>query len=158
MRSSIAWCASAALAGAVACAAPLGWLARPRLPDCPGPLVASDTIPGDFLWRERVRYRGARVETSLELAVEKRGDRLVVVGFNELGAKAFEVVQEGLDVHARSHLGPGAAVRPRTVLRDLHRARLAGGAAPLAPAPDVSLRPPGCDYEVSFARLSAQPL
>lgn len=140
-----------------------GWRlpgARPRLPDCPGALVATRAIPGDFQWRERVRYRGDGdgLEASLELVVEKRGDALVLVGFNELGAKAFAVTQRGIDTEVRSFLGPTEVVPPLDALRDLHRARLASGRPPLAPVQDVTLRPPGCGYAVTFARLSARAL
>ncbi len=113
------WIAGLALLAALA---PLGcrhWLPPARLPECPGPLVETEAIPGPFLWRQRFRVRAGRVDESLELAVQRRAQSLVVVGFDRLGAKVLTLVQRGREVEAwgRGHL----RVPPRNLLYDLHR-------------------------------------
>lgn len=131
------------------------WL-PPRLGECPGPLVPAGEIPGgDFVLRERVRVRGGEVDLGLLLVAERRGDRLVLVAFNPFGAKAFSVVQEGLDVEATSHLGPALPVPPGNVLRDLHAARFAG---PADTPERVEVARPGCGYTATFARVERRPL
>ena len=135
------------------------WIgARPGLASCPGPLVSTEALLGDFLWRERVRYRAEDVEASFEFVVQKHGNTLIVVGLNEFGAKAFVVTQRGLEIDARSLLGPVEIVPPRTALHDLHRARLTPPDTVAAEAEDITLRPPGCGYAVTCSRLSTQRL
>src|SRR5206468_2307162 len=98
--------------------------APPRIADCAGPLLSTAQIPGgDFLLRERVRVAGGGVDLGLELLAERRADRLVVVGFNEFGAKVFSAVQRDLAVETDAPLGRALAVSPENVLRDLHEAR-----------------------------------
>jgi hypothetical protein len=140
-------CAGLALSG---CA----WLSiatAPRIDSCDGPLVPVAEIPGgDFVLRERVRVAGQGVDLGLELLAERRGDRLVVVGFNSFGARVFSLVQDGGEVAQRDEpLGRALAVPPDDVLRDLHAARFA--------APDtpdrVEIHRPGCSYTATFVRV-----
>lgn len=161
MRSASAWRAEAAvatlaaLAALVGCHAALWPGARDRVPECEGPLVPTEAIEGRFVWRERVRYETETLRASLELVVERADDTLVVVGLNELGAKAFAITQRGREVEAESFLGPLAVVSPEGALRDLHRARFAAGRAG---GGDVTLRPSGCGYAVTFSRLDTREL
>jgi hypothetical protein len=109
---------------------------------------------GDFRLRERVRVEGGGVDVALELVAERRGERLVVVGFNAFGAKAFALTQRGLEVDAESFLGRALAVPPENVLRDLHAARFA---RPDAPA-RVAVARPGCGYTATFVSVERRPL
>lgn len=103
------------------CALPR-WMGLPsRLPECRGLLVPTGEIPGDFVLRQRLRVTSPQVDTGLDLAVQKREDELVVVGFTALGAKAFSITQRGAEVRVRDNLGRASAVPPINVLRDLHR-------------------------------------
>lgn len=112
--------AAALLAASLAGCASLGLPAR--LADCPGPLRDTREIAGDFVRQERMRVRGGGVDAAFGLVLEKRGERLVVLGFNAFGAKAFALRQSGLAVESESFLGRALPVPPENVLRDLHRA------------------------------------
>ena len=109
------------------------------LPDCPGELLATQALPGDFLRREAVRMRGDRIDVALELAVQRRGDALVLVGFSPLGIRLFTVTQQGLATTVDAPFGRALPVPPLNVLRDLHRVRfLAAGEPP--PGEETSTR------------------
>jgi hypothetical protein len=92
---------------------------------CPGTLVPTSEIPGEFTGQERLRVRSddGSVDAGFTVAVEKKGDRIAVVGWNAFGAKAFSIVQQGTRTTSDRLLGPALPVPPENVLRDLHRAR-----------------------------------
>jgi hypothetical protein len=94
----------------------------PRLRACDGPLRDAAEIAGDFTRHARIRVRAAGVDDSFGLVLQKTGARLVVLGTNAFGAKAFAVTQRGERFEARSFIGPALSVPPENVLRDLHRA------------------------------------
>jgi len=132
------------------------WLYRPpRLADCPGILTSTRALPpGDFLLRERARVTGGQVDVGFELVAERRADRLVVVGLDAFGAKAFAVTQQGLDVEPRSFRGRALQVPPENVLRDLWAAhRLAPNAPPRA-----EVARPGCGYRTTFVTVERRAL
>jgi hypothetical protein len=101
-----------------------------------------------------VRYRGEGVDAGFSLVAEKRGERLVLVGLNAFGARAFSVTQERDRIDADARLGRALAVPPENVLRDWHAARAALAAAPagaLAEAPGrFELTRPECGYRATF--------
>jgi hypothetical protein len=151
----IARAACAALAALLLGCAEFPRLAPPRIADCDGPLLATAEIPGgDFRLRERARFAGGGVDLALELLAERRADRLVVIGFNEFGARVFSAVQRGVAVESDAPLGRALAVSPANVLRDLHEARFFH--------PDtgdrVEVRRPGCDYTATFVRVERRAL
>jgi hypothetical protein len=114
-------------------------LARPAaLPECPGPLRATGEIEGDFLLRARIRLAAGAIDAPLQLAVEKRGDVLVLVGFDPFGAKLFTVRQRGRETEVEALPAPVLPVPPRNVLRDLHRVRFLGLARPDAPDAELT--------------------
>ena len=126
-----------------------------RIPDCAGPLLPTAQIPGgDFRLRERVRFVGAGVDLGLELLAERRADRLVVIGFNEFGARVFSTVQTGVAVESDDPLGRALEISPANVLRDLHAARF------FDPESDerTEVHRPGCDYTATFVRIERRPL
>ena len=127
----------------------------PRIADCTGPLLATTEIPGgDFRVRERVRIAGDGVDLGLELLAERHGDRLVVVAFNEFGARVFSAVQRGVEVESEAKLGRALAVPPENVLRDLHEARFFHPES----GERVVVRRPGCDYTATFVRVEHKEL
>jgi hypothetical protein len=129
-----------------ACSIP-GRYAPPRLPHCPGPIPSTDTLPaGDRVWHDRVRYRGGAVDAGFSLIAEKRGDRLVLVGLNAFGVRAFSITQSGAKIEADARFGPALEVQPETVLRDWYAARAAPDDAP---GPLELLRPE-CGYRATF--------
>jgi len=95
----------------------------PSFADCPGMLRPSDEIDGAFLLRQDIRLRSEHLDVGVQLIVQKKGARLVLVGFTTLGFKAFTVVQEGTAITVDAPLGPAWAIPPLNLLRDLHRTR-----------------------------------
>ena len=127
----------------------------PRLSACPGPIPSTSALPGgDLVWRDRVRYRGGEVDAGFTLVAEKRGERLVLVGLNAFGARAFSVTQEQLRVEADARLGRALQVPPETVLRDWHALRAAGAEPPAT----LELARPECGYVATFAAEESRPL
>lgn len=100
------------------------------IPACPGALRPTGEIEDDLRLRLRMRLRAEELDTSLELAVEKRGDQLVVVAFDPFGVKSFSLVQQGLAVEVEGLPPAALPTAPENVLRDLHRARFLALAAP----------------------------
>jgi uncharacterized protein DUF3261 len=103
----------------------LPWRGR-AVPECPGELVSSEAIPGEFLLRQRWRVERGDEAWSLEVVAQKRGDELVVVGLHPFGAKLFAIRQRGLETSVEAVPAPALEVPPLNVLRDLHRARFLG--------------------------------
>ncbi len=97
--------------------------------DCPGPLVATDAIIGDFLVRQSVRITTGEGHWSLQLVVQKRGDELTLLGFHPLGAKLFTLQQRGDRIVVDAAPPPLLEIPPRNLLRDLHRERFLAVAA-----------------------------
>ncbi len=93
------------------------------VPDCPGLLVATDAIPGDFLIRQRVLVTAGDESWPLQLVAQKRGDVLTLLGFHPLGAKLFTLQQRGLRVDLDAAPAPLLEIPPRNLLRDFHRER-----------------------------------
>ena len=147
-------CAALLLLGALAasgCATPWWLHLPPRLADCPGAIPSTEALPaGDLVWRDRVRYRGDRVDVGFALVAEKRGDRLALVALNAFGARVLSLVQQGHAVEVDARLGPLLQVPPETLLRDWHTARAAG----VEPPGSVAIARPACGYEASFVAES----
>jgi hypothetical protein len=141
-------------AGALGCAT-LPIAMSPRIAACDGPLLATPEIPGgDFLLRERVRFAGKGVDLGLELLAERRGDRLVVIGFNEFGARVFSLVQRGVALETDAPLGRALALPPENALRDLHEARFFHPES----GERAVVQRPGCDYTATFVRVERKAL
>jgi hypothetical protein len=127
----------------------------PRLGACPGEVPSTALLAGgDFVWHDRARYRGGEVDAGFSLVAEKRGGRLVLVGLDAFGARAFSVTQEGVAVESDARMGRALAVPPETVLRDWHALR---AAAPSLHEPLVLTRPE-CGYEVTLVAESRRPV
>jgi hypothetical protein len=156
VRRSCARLVSSWLAAVGLGACSLPWLyAPPRLPSCPGPIPSTETLPaGDFVWRDRVRYQGGAVDAGFSLIAEKRGDRLVLVGLNAFGARAFSVTQERRRIEPDARLGRALEVPPETVLRDWYAARSTADEAPAT----LELARPECGYRATFVAESRKRL
>ncbi len=137
-------------------------LPLPRLADCPGSLVPTEELSGDWLIHERIRVRGAQVDEAYGLVVQKTGPRLVLIGLTPFGAKAFSVTQIGVDVWSESKLGAALPVPPENVLRDLHRAHFLATDDPTFEGRTVRRDPDGsvhvssvdCGYESTLMPVS----
>ena len=97
----------------------------PRLPDCPGELVDTAEMGGDFLSRERMRVTRDDRTHQLDLVLQKRGEQLVLVGLDPLGVELFSVVQHGDTTRIERLPRAVVAVPPLNALRDVHRAHFA---------------------------------
>jgi hypothetical protein len=166
MRSALATAILLALAAA-ACRhvpAPPAFvpLPLPRLADCPGSLVPTHELEGDWVIHERIRVRGGEVDEAYGLVVEKTGPRLVLVGLTPFGATAFEATQIGVEVWSESKLGPALPVPPENVLRDLHRAHFLASDDPAFEGRSVQrnadgsilVRSEACGYEATLVPIS----
>ena len=135
------------------------------LPACPGPLVSTLDIPGDFLWRYQVQIDsdGDVGDAAFQLVVQKRGDELVLVGIHALGAELFSVRQIGTRVDVEALPPQALPIPPENVLRDVHRLRFAASAATPEIAWDADgkgaeIRHPGCGYRARFRLLEERDL
>ena len=142
-----------AAAGAWACAGLLPGSAR--LPECPGSWSDPAQLPGgDFALRERLRVTAPDVDLVLDLAIERRGPRLVLVAFDPFGARLFSAVHDGEDLRFDEALGRRLPISPRAVLRDLHAARFAEPERER----EVRVERAGCAHRSSFQRLERRAL
>ena len=133
--------------------------------ECPGRLVPTQEIEGDFRIRQRVRVQGEGLDWRLEMVAQKRGDVLVLVGLDAFGAKLFAATQRGTEVMVERPRGR-LPLPPTDLLRDFHRARFAGEDWP--PEPDVRLERPKrdevtieherCGYRTRLVTLEDEPL
>jgi Protein of unknown function (DUF3261) len=127
----------------------------PRLAACPGPIPSSAALPaGDRVWHDRARYRGGDVDAGFSLVAEKRGERLVLVGFDAFGVRAFSVTQQGDTLVVDARLRRALAVPPETLLRDWHALRAAGAEPPAT----LALPRPECGYEATWVAEGSRPL
>lgn len=103
--------------------------APPALADCPGTLVPTQELEGDWVIQERAHVFGPRVDASYVLVLQKRGPSLILVGLTPWGAKAFAVTQVGVRTFPETFVAP-LPVPPENLLRDLHRAHFLASPSP----------------------------
>lgn len=130
---------------------------------CPGPVVSTRAIAGDFLLRQQVQVDADAGRFAFQLLVQKRGDELLLVGLHALGAKLFTVRQVGTRVTVNALPPRVLAVPPENVLHDLDRIRFAAPAesAEIVRAPDgarVEIRDTRCGYRAVYTTLEEQAL
>lgn len=126
---------------AVVALGPLGCgpSARPRPTEMPRPvgtLHAPGHYPNDFAIDQQVTAEHAGGSESFRAIVDKRGDRLVMIGLGPHGGRAFVLTQEGERVAFESQLPRELPFPPEFMLMDVHRTWLVGipreGEAPLS--------------------------
>ncbi len=88
--------------------------------DCGGAIPSTETVDGDIDKRLRVEVQGAQVTEGFEVIVQKRGDRLVVLGLTRFGSRAFTILQEGERIEIDSPMEAIERVSPVNILRDLY--------------------------------------
>jgi hypothetical protein len=166
-RAGVALASLFGLAPLLACASLGLGLAR-ALPDggreCAGALVSTQQIEGEFLLRQRVRVQGEDLDWRLTLVAQKRGDRLVVIGFDAFGGKEFVLTQQGTEVAVERPRGR-LPLPPIDLLRDLHRLRFLPPAAASADGVtllrsgegEVTIEHPRCGYRATWVALEATP-
>jgi hypothetical protein len=160
-----------ALAMSLACAwLPIG----PRaIGDCPGPLVATEEIPGNFLVQHRLRAVAEDVDFPLRSVLQKQQGEIVFIGSSALGAKLFTVRQTGRQTEVEALPAAVLPIAPLNLLRDLHRVMFAaeagGDGNGLEPRAVVErsdgggskralVRHPACGYTLEVEELHRQAL
>ena len=158
-----------ALAASLPGCARLGLAFYRALPDrgreCPGPLVPTEEMGGDFLLEQNVRVQGEGLDWALTLVSQKRGSRLVVVGLDPFGAKLFTLTQQGSEVTVERPAGR-LPLPPVNLLRDLQRARFGRPGAPAEPGVTLTRDEPGsvrirhaaCGYETTLVTVKEEAL
>lgn len=105
---------------AIAC----GPSAQSRPTETPRP-IGTLHLPSDyaveFAIDQQVRVEYGTESQSFRAVVEKRGDRIVMVGLGPHGGRAFTLTQEGAAVHFESQLPRELPFPPEFMLMDLHR-------------------------------------
>jgi hypothetical protein len=71
--------------------------------------------------RQHLRLTSGDRTVGMELALQKRGGELVLVGLHPLGAKLFSVRQVGTDLEVEALPAQVLDIPPENVLRDIHR-------------------------------------
>jgi len=118
---------SALLALALIVAGCRHWPPRARaVRECPGELVSTDAIAGEFLLRQRVRIAAGERVQSLQLVAQKRGGELLLLGIDPFGVELFTLHQRGVQTRLEALPPPLLEVPPQNLLRDLHRIRFLG--------------------------------
>jgi hypothetical protein len=146
----------AALAAATPGCVTLAML-RPLPRACEGTLPPVAALGKDFTAQAHYRARSRGRDLALTLAVEKRGDRLVLLGLDPLGTSVFALVQESTATRRERHLRPLFPFAPENVLRDFVRIRYPeltaadSETAPLTPDGDATtVTRAACDWTATL--------
>ena len=95
---------------------------RPTEPPRPmGTLHAPSDYAVEFTIDQQVRVEYGTESQSFRAIVEKRGDRIVMIGLGPHGGRAFVLTQEGSAVSFESQLPRELPFPPEFMLMDLHR-------------------------------------
>ena len=142
---------SMAAATAALCVMACVSLGPTKVPRC-SPNAHPVELPArDFVADYAYQLDAPAAVASLRIVAEKTGGRLVLVGFNEFGVKAFSLTQAEGQVEVVRNLGPLLAVDPSNVLEDLGYARFLEGEAP---GSSVTVDRRSCGYRVRIESLS----
>ena len=113
------------LAGALLVAAACA--SEPRAPrfseaDYPGLLRPPSALGADVLWQQRVTASwGDEPGRSFDVAVQKRGDTLTLIGLSPLGSTGFVVELRGDAISHQAPAGEELPFPPRYLLLDVER-------------------------------------
>jgi hypothetical protein len=81
----------------------------------------------NFLWQQRLTARVGQQSNSLQVAVQKQGDTLTMVGLTPFNTKAFVLTQTGDAIEFKKFVDRDLPFPPRYVLIDFQRTWLALG-------------------------------
>ena len=99
-----------------------------------GPLVNPSTLADDFVWRQRIEVRFRERRESFAAVIEKRADRLLLLGLTPFGTRAFALEQRGQKVTYTPYMQLTLPFSPLYILADVHRTFFRG--LPRAPWSD----------------------
>ena len=85
-------------------------------------LVAPQSIPGAFLWRQRVELSHAEQREVLDVALQKRCDELILAVLAPLAPAPIVLVQRGRDLAVSGPAGERGSALAQRMLLDLERA------------------------------------
>ncbi len=87
----------------------------------PGVLRAVETLPHDFLWRQRVTVRWTGGEEGFDAALQKRGGTLTLVGLGPYDTPAFVLTWNGREIGFENRTDRALPFPPRYILLDVQR-------------------------------------
>lgn len=125
----------------------------------PWPLRQSTELGPNFLWQQRLTARVGPRSDSLQVAVQKQGDTLTMIGLTPFNTKAFALTQTGDTIDFKKFVDRELPFPPRYVLVDFQRTWLALGTSKLGPLPGAGTLPEdgkeitGLDGEVLTQRV-----
>jgi len=92
----------------------------------PTVLTPPSQHPGEFLRRQRLvaRYMGQTM--AFDAVLQKKGDVLTLIGLTPFGAKAFALVQTGVDVKFTPFLMRETPFPPENIMKDIYRTYFLG--------------------------------
>jgi hypothetical protein len=97
----------------------------------PGTLADLGRVPGDFMWRQSIAARYGNQGGLFEAVVQKRGNRLLILGLTPMGTRAFLLEQRGPAIQATVYVDRALPFPPKYVFLDIHRTFFLG----LSPQP-----------------------
>ncbi len=107
----------------------------------PWPLRPPQALGKNFLWQQRLTARVGPRSDSLQVAVQKQGDTLTMIGLTPFNTKAFALTQTGDTIDFKKFVDRDLPFPPRYVLVDFQRTWLALGPVGLGPLPDAATLP-----------------
>ena len=116
--------------------------------------VATEDMGPAFRAHYEMEARRGELRIGFEAVVEHTPERLVVVGFDRLGAQAFALHQTGTTIEIVLPARPGFHVHPITVLGAIHRVRFRDQGKP---EPDGSMHVRACGIEIRMREAPAEP-
>ncbi|MEZ4267846.1 MAG: DUF3261 domain-containing protein [Myxococcota bacterium] len=87
----------------------------------PGELRAVDALPGDFLWRQHVTAHWPLGSRGFDAALQKRDDKLTLLGLTPMGTPAFTLVLTDDALTFENRSDRELPFPPRFVVLDLQR-------------------------------------
>jgi hypothetical protein len=85
------------------------------------PIQPPDALGGDFAMEQQVTMKHPRGENSFHGVLQKKGDRLVLVGLAPHGGRAFVLEQKGTEFTFESHMPRELPFDPKFMMHDVHR-------------------------------------
>lgn len=90
--------------------------------DTSPPLARPSKLGGDFVLEQRVTMEHPEGENSFRAVLEKKGDRLTLLGLAPHGGRAFVLVQQGDAISFESFMPRKLPFPPEYMMHDVHRA------------------------------------
>ena len=86
-----------------------------------GPLVDPATIPGDFLWEQRVSAIHGEKKGAFDAVLQKRGAELLILGLTPMKTRGFALTQRNAEFEYKQFVPFELPFSPASILYDVHR-------------------------------------